>query len=130
MMSHTILIVDDSAVTRAMIRRTLLMAGFGPAGVFEAADGLDALAVLELRTVDLVLADLHMPKMGGIEMTRRLLANEATRHIPVVVVSAEPSDQKLDELKKEGVRGCIRKPFTPEALRHVVVEILEASNDR
>ena len=123
-MGYNILIVDDSAVTRAVIRRTLLMAQLPLANVFEAADGAAGLAMLEIHKVDLVLADLHMPNMGGVEMTSRILASEATRHIPVVVVSAEPSEEKLQALKTQGVRGCIRKPFTPVQIRDVVNEAL------
>jgi two-component system chemotaxis response regulator CheY len=129
-MGYNILIVDDSAVTRAVIRRTLLMAKLPLANVFEAADGAAGLAMLEIHKVDLVLADLHMPNMGGVEMTSRILANQATRNIPVIIVSAEPSDQKFNELKQQGVRGCIRKPFSPETIRDVVHQALGVSNEQ
>jgi two-component system chemotaxis response regulator CheY len=127
-MAFNILIVDDSAVTRAMIRRTLLMAQVPMENCFEAADGAEGLKVLSAHKVDLVLADLHMPNMGGVEMTRRILANEATRHVAVIVISAEPSAERLEALKQQGVRGCIRKPFTPEAIRDVVTQVLGVSN--
>jgi two-component system, chemotaxis family, chemotaxis protein CheY len=123
-MAYSILIVDDSGITRAMIKRTLLMAGLPLGTVMEAADGKAALDLLSKCHVDLVLADLHMPEMSGVEMTRRLLTTESTRNIPVIVVSAEPSTQRLDALKQLGVRACIRKPFTPEAIRSVVNEVL------
>jgi two-component system chemotaxis response regulator CheY len=127
-MAFNILIVDDSAVTRAMIRRTLLMAQVPVANCYEAADGAAGLEVLNAHQVDLVLADLHMPNMGGVEMTQHILADDAKRHVPVVVVSAEPSTQRLEALKKQGVRGCIRKPFTPEAIREMVNQVLGVAN--
>jgi two-component system, chemotaxis family, chemotaxis protein CheY len=124
-MPYDILIVDDSATTRAMIKRTLTLAQLPMGQCFEAPDGKAALELLAVNHVDLVLADLHMPEMGGVEMTARILADERTRRIPVVVVSAEPNARRLEELKQQGVRGCVRKPFTPEMIRKVVTEILE-----
>ena len=127
-MSYTVLIVDDSAITRAMIKRTLVMAQVPLAQCLEAGDGKTGLEMLAARKVDLVLADLHMPNMTGVEMTRHILSNEATRHIPVIVVSAEPSAERLDALRQQGVRGCIRKPFTPEAIREMVNQVLGAAH--
>lgn len=120
-----ILIVDDSAVTRAAIKRTLCLAGMSLSSIFEAGNGHAALEVLENVRVDLVLADLHMPEMDGVEMTSRILANDATKDIPVMVVSAEPSAQRLEQLKQSGVRGYIRKPFTPEQIRRGIADILQ-----
>jgi two-component system chemotaxis response regulator CheY len=127
-MNYTILIVDDSAITRAMIKRTLNMAGLPLAQCLEAANGKAALELLSVHKVDLVLADLHMPGMGGVELTNRILATKETELIPVVVVSAEPSAQRLDALRQQGVRACVRKPFTPEAIRNVVNEVLGVAN--
>jgi len=95
--------------------------------VYEAADGISALLLLAEHKVHLVLADLHMPNMSGVEMTRLIMANPETRDITVIVVSAEPNADRLEELKRQGVRACIRKPFTPEMIRDVVSEALEAS---
>ena len=127
-MGYTILIVDDSAITRAMIRRTLVMAQVPIAQCLEAGDGKAGLEMLGRTKVDLVLADLHMPEMTGVEMTQEILANEATRHIPVIVVSAEPSAERLEAFRRQGVRGVIRKPFTPEAIREMVNQVLGETN--
>jgi two-component system chemotaxis response regulator CheY len=119
--SFSVLIVDDSATTRALIKRTLRLANLPVGELYEASNGFEALAVMDRYQVDLVLADLHMPEMGGVELTRAMRAEESMREIPVVIVSAEPNSTKLDELRKApGVRGCIRKPFTPETVRDVV----------
>lgn len=126
-MNHNILIVDDSATTRSVIKRTIKMANV-PAVLFEAADGQAGLQLLASRHIDLVLVDLHMPRMDGIEMIRRLLADPSTSSIPVIVITAESSTCQLDELKCEGIRGYLRKPFTPEAIRNAVTEILGATH--
>jgi two-component system chemotaxis response regulator CheY len=122
-----ILIVDDSATTRAVIRRTLSIAGVrAAAALYEAASGQAALDVLRANRVDLILADLHMPEMDGVEMSRRVLADPRTRSIPIVVVSAEPSDARVAELRAMGVSGFLRKPFTPEQVRDAVTKVMEA----
>jgi two-component system chemotaxis response regulator CheY len=123
-MSHNILIVDDSATTRAMIKRIINLCGIPTESILQAADGAEALGVLRASKVDLVLADLHMPNMGGVEMTRRMMADPAMRNIPVVVVSADPNAKRIDQLKREGVKGYLAKPFTPEAFREVLGQTL------
>jgi two-component system chemotaxis response regulator CheY len=126
-MAKKILIVDDSTTTRAVIKRTLRMAGFSDVQVFEASDGQAALDILASCHVDLVLADLNMPRMNGVEMIKRMDADAALIGIPVVVVSAEPNAPMLASLSSAAVRGHIRKPFTPEEIREVVTELLEVT---
>jgi two-component system, chemotaxis family, chemotaxis protein CheY len=122
--TYNILIVDDSAISRQLIKRTLQMAQLPIGTLYEAADGISALLLLTEHKVDLVLADLHMPKMSGIEMTRLIMTNPETKDIAVVVVSAEPNGDCLEDLKRRGVRACIRKPFTAEMIRDVVSDVL------
>ena len=119
-MSYHILIVDDSATTRAIIRRSIQMAEIPVASIHEAENGLQALGIVAAQHVDVVLADLHMPEMDGVELTRRLLANPDTCRIPVVIISAEPDQAKIDALKQQGVCGYLRKPFRPEGVRDVI----------
>lgn len=128
-MGCNILIVDDSATTRALVRRAVSLSGVETDRIREAEHGKAALESLAVHPVDLVLADLHMPQMGGVEMTRRILADEKTRHIPVVIISAEPDEGRLDELKRQGVRAWLRKPFTPERVRDVVHEVMGGDHD-
>jgi two-component system chemotaxis response regulator CheY len=124
-MTNSILIVDDSATTRAVIRRAVLLSGVDTSGgVHEAANGRLGLEFLARHEVGLVLADLHMPEMTGLEMTARMLADERLRAVPVVIVTAEPDAAKLEALTRQGVRGYLRKPFTPEAIRKLVTETL------
>lgn len=123
-MGYHIAIIDDSAVTRACIARAVRLSGVPVEQIHEAANGRCGLELVSSRPIDLVLADLHMPEMGGSEMAQRLLSDPATSHIPVVVISAEPNVNKLEDLKRQGVHGYLRKPFTPEAIRNLVTELL------
>ena len=127
-MSVTILIVDDSATTRAVIKRTIQMSGLEGAVLLEAENGQQGLELARTRKPDLVLADLQMPEMNGVSMTKELLADDATRGIPVVIVTAEPSDSTIAMLKQAGVRMHVSKPFTPETIRKVIGEILGVPN--
>ena len=120
---YTVLIVDDSATTRAMIKRTIQLAALPVERLYEAGNGREALDLMDCLKVDLVLADLNMPDMNGFEMTRRMSASTALRGIPVVVVSAEPNAQDFAH-GCASVRGVLRKPFTPEGIRTMVNQVM------
>jgi len=119
-MALNILIVDDSALTRKKIRRIIDMVDFDVARFFEAGNGAEALRILDESKADLVLADLNMPEMGGAEMIRRMRTNEATKSVPVVVVSTESNTTRVRELLVEGVKDYLHKPFTPEEFRATI----------
>lgn len=125
-MNYNILIVDDSATTRAIIKRTIRMTGLPIAQVYESPNGKAALELLTNTPVDLVLADLNMPEMDGFEMTRRIRSNPATQSLPVIIVSAAPSGQDFAQMHR--VNGFIAKPFTPEAIRQVITNVLEVQH--
>jgi len=123
-MGFRFLIVDDSATTRAIIRRTIRLTGVPADVILEASNGIEALQILTCEKVDLVLADLHMPLMDGVELMKHMQCDAALATIPVVIVSAEPNVSRIEELTKNGVRGHLRKPFTPESLRALIEETL------
>lgn len=123
-MPLTPLIVDDSAITRALIARTFRLCGLDVEKTFEASDGREALGIARREKVNLILTDLNMPEMGGAALAQEILSDPATRHIPVVVVSADPNPSRAKDLADLGVRGFIRKPFTPEALRDTLGQLL------
>ena len=123
-MSYRILIVDDSSTIRAMIKRTIKLTDVAVEQFYEAPDGRQALQVMTETPIDLVLADLNMPEMNGVEMTQEMHKDPALAGIRVVVVSAEPDVHKLEALKKDNIRGYIRKPFTPEGVRDVISGLL------
>ena len=125
-MSYNILIVDDSATTRAMIKRTIRMTNLPIGQLYESPNGKIALELLATAPVDLILADLNMPEMEGFEMTRRIRSNDATKNIPVIVVSASPNAE--DFARVEHASGCITKPFTPEGIRQSIERALEVQH--
>jgi len=124
-MGYSILIVDDSATTRAMVKRTIRMAGLPVLEIQDASNGKAALEMLQSAPVNLILADLNMPEMDGFEMIRRLRASDTLKRIPIVVLSASPSAEAFARL--EHVNGFLAKPFTPEAVRDVITKALEAA---
>ena len=109
-----ILIVDDSATSRMIIRRCFEIAGFPDARYHEAEDGLKALSFLQENRVDLILSDLKMPKMDGNTFIRKIKMSEGTRDIPVVVISSMGGDITERQLHEVGVRAIITKPISPE----------------
>ena len=126
-MGYKILIVDDSSVTRAVLKKTIQMTGVDVSSVYEASNGSEALQRLEEHEVDLILADLNMPQMNGIEMVDKVFANPKTAEIPIIVVSTEASTARIKLLRDKGIKGYIHKPFTPESIRNVLEEVLGAS---
>jgi two-component system chemotaxis response regulator CheY len=123
-MAYNILVVDDSATVRAVIRKTLELAGVDLGEFLEAENGKEGLEVLRKSWVDLVFCDINMPVMNGEEMIRAMREDEELRSIPVVVVSTEASATRIEALHKLGVQDYIKKPFTPEMLRNVVKTLL------
>ncbi|GEM_PF-99096 len=120
-----ILIVDDSDIIRRMIARTIEMSGLPLSSIHEAANGREALSVLDRTWIDVVLADLNMPIMGGLELLDRTREDAALRDIPVIVVSTESCEERVDELEKRGVHAVVRKPFRPEQIRDVLLSITD-----
>ncbi len=123
-MAFNILIVDDSATVRAVIEKTLQIAGVDVGQLFKAANGKEALEIIGENWIDLVFADINMPVMNGIEMLEKLSVDGVLKTIPVIVVSTEGSATRIEQLKTKGVRGFIRKPFTPEIVRAMVDDIM------
>lgn len=123
-MGQNVLIVDDSAIIRQMVRKSLQMAGLDVGEVYEAGDGIQALAVLGDHPVAVMLVDINMPTMNGIQLLKRMRAHDRLKHVPVVIVSTEGSQERIKELERLGVSGYVRKPFQPEQLRDVLVPLL------
>lgn len=125
-MSYRFLIVDDSAVTRSMIRKIIGMTGLPVGAVFEAGHGAEALEVMGREWVDIVLADLNMPQMTGVELVERMSHDPVLATIPVVVVSSERREATVKRLQELGAREYIRKPFRPEDVRAAIESVLAA----
>ena len=116
-MAYRILIVDDSPAMRSFVRRVILLSGFELSTCFEASNGQEALDLLRQEWVDAILTDINMPGVDGEEFLRRLSADEVLRSIPVIVISTDATQSRIERLLALGARGYITKPFLPEALR-------------
>lgn len=123
-MSYNVLIVDDSKTMRRIITRIIGMAGVPVRSVQQAANGLEAWEIMQQEWLDIVFLDLNMPGMDGISLVEKMRGDKVLRGLPVVVVSSERSDEKARRLEEIGVDAHLQKPFTPEAIRNVFVEIL------
>lgn len=110
-----ILVVDDSAVMRSLIVKTLRMSGVEIEEIFQAANGLEGLELLEKQNIDLLLVDINMPVMDGMEMLDRVRSNPETSDIPVLVISTESNEERISSFYKKEA-AFIHKPFTPEDL--------------
>jgi two-component system chemotaxis response regulator CheY len=121
-----ILIVDDSAMMRAMIKRVAAVAGPPIGTIFEAANGRDALAILEAHSIQFVFTDLNMPVMTGSELLRAMKARDEWRHIVRVIISTDGSDSRRLEAEELAVRIYVEKPFRPEVMRDVLASITPA----
>lgn len=127
-MALNILVVDDSAVMRRMIIRTLHMSGVPIGTIREAANGAAGLAALQEQAVDLIMLDISMPIMRGDEMLESLRATPAFADLPVIVVSSERSIQRLTHMTRLGA-VFVHKPFTPEQLRAVILSATELHDE-
>ncbi len=125
-MSYTILVADDSAIVRTMVKKAIAMAGLPIAQVHEAANGEEALAVLRKNWIDVVFADINMPVMTGPELVRQMKADAALASTPVVIVSSERSPARVEEMQRCGAQAYVKKPFRPEQFRAVVEQLLAA----
>ena len=119
-MSKTIMTVDDSASVRQMVALTLKDAGYA---VIEACDGKDALGKLTGQ-VDMIVTDLNMPNMDGIELIRNVRANAQYKFVPIVMLTTESQAEKKEEGKNAGATGWIVKPFKPEQLLAMAKKLL------
>jgi len=124
MKSIRALIVDDSSVMRKIVERSLRQAGIEITQVLEAGNGAEALGVLRDNAVDLILCDINMPVMDGLEFVKQLSTVEKSRGIPVVMITTEGSETHVVQALSAGARGYIRKPFTPDQVKERVIPIL------
>jgi two-component system, chemotaxis family, chemotaxis protein CheY len=128
-MAFNVLVVDDSSVMRAMIIRTLKMSGLPLRDVHQAADGAQALQLLDANWVDLALVDINMPVMNGEELIDRVRDDPALRDLAIIVVSTESSQTRIEKVLRQGAR-FVHKPFTPEILREEVFTLTGVSHER
>ena len=119
-----VLIVDDSAAIRKILQRVLRQAEIPLGTVYEAGDGAEALEVLRNQKVGLVLSDINMPKMDGLEFLSNVRAEAAWQKLPVVMVSTEGTQAKVLEAVERGASGYVRKPFTADQIKEKLASLL------
>jgi two-component system chemotaxis response regulator CheY len=120
----TALIVDDSSVMRKIVERSLRQAGIELEKVVEASNGAEALAALSTCTPDLILCDINMPVMDGLEFVREAHKLDSAKDIPIVMITTEGSESHVVQALTAGARGYIRKPFTPDQVKEHVLPVL------
>ncbi len=120
-----VLIVDDSSVMRKIVDRSLRQAGLELKEVFEASNGMEALARLQQTRVDLILSDINMPAMDGLELVRQIQHLENAKGVPIVMITTEAGEARVIQAITNGAKGYIRKPFTPDQIKERVIPLLQ-----
>jgi two-component system chemotaxis response regulator CheY len=123
-MGKSILIVDDAEAIRQTVSFILQEQGYG---VIEAKDGKDALAKLDGREVNLIVSDVNMPSMDGIELLKKVKGDEkyaSYKFTPFIMLTTESNDEKIQEGKKEGAKAWVTKPFKPDQLLEAIKKLL------
>ena len=127
-MAYRVMIVDDSPSMRAFVRRVMDLSGFEVDTCLNAGNGAQGLALLQQEAVDIILTDINMPEMNGEEFLRRIEEHDRYRSIPVVVISTDATENRMQRMMQLGAKGYISKPFSPEALRGELERVLGVSN--
>jgi two-component system chemotaxis response regulator CheY len=123
-----ILVVEDSASTRSFVRAILedptSAALLGPLEVTEAQSGFDAMRLLPRTRFDLIITDINMPDVNGLELINFIRRSEQYRTTPLVIISTQATERDVERGKKLGADAYVPKPFTPEVLRDTVGRLL------
>lgn len=124
-MAFNLLVIDDSESMRAVIRKVVKLSGFDVGNYYEAANGREALDLLDREWVDLILTDIHMPVMDGIEMLEILKKQDHLfKDTPVILITTESKRDRIDYACSLGASGYIKKPFTPQKVRSTLEEVM------
>jgi two-component system, chemotaxis family, chemotaxis protein CheY len=124
-MAYNILIVDDSKIVRSVIQRAIELSGAEVGKIYQAGNGQEALDTMEAEWIDILFADINMPVMDGVQMVEEMAKRGLVRDIPVVIVSTDRSEVRMQQLKNHGVREYLNKPFTPESIRDILTTCLK-----
>jgi len=124
-MESDVLVVDDSAAIRKILNRVLRQTGMAIGTVHEAGDGQEALELLKAHKIDLVLTDINMPKMDGLQLLGAMKAAPQWNGIPVMMITTEGGETKVGEAVRLGAAGYVRKPFTADQIKEKLAGIIE-----
>jgi two-component system, chemotaxis family, chemotaxis protein CheY len=123
-MAFNLLIVDDSNSMRTVVKKIVGLTGLEVSQILEADNGRKALDVLSGNWVDVVILDINMPEMNGLELLKRMNEDAVLKNIPVVMMTTEASEAHMKTAFEMGAKGFIRKPFVPEELRKMLLGVL------
>jgi two-component system chemotaxis response regulator CheY len=124
-MDLNVLIVDDSAAIRKILVRVLSQTDLPIKQVHEASDGCEAMKIVEANDVSLILSDINMPNVDGLELLTQLRASAKWKDLSVVMITTEGSQAKVLEAVALGAKGYVRKPFTAEQIKEKVLACLK-----
>jgi two-component system, chemotaxis family, chemotaxis protein CheY len=119
-----VLIVDDSAAIRKILQRVLTQTEVPLGQVHEAGDGVEALNVLKSNQVNLILSDINMPNMDGLQLLSQIKSQDAYKAVPVIMITTEGNQTKVMEAVQLGAAGYVRKPFTAEQIKEKLTGLI------
>ena len=128
-MSFNVLIVDDSNSMRAVIKKIITISGFQMDKCLEAGNGRQAMEVLADNWVDVIVSDINMPEVNGLEFLDQLSKNEMLKEIPVIMITTEGSEERMKEAFSRGAKGFIKKPFLPDEIKKVLYQVIGVGQD-
>ena len=128
-MSFNVLIVDDSRSMRGVIKKIISISGFKMDNCLEAGNGKEALEVLAEDWVDVIVSDINMPEMSGFELLAELKKDNLLKEIPVIVITTESSEKRMENAFELGAKGFIKKPFSPEEVKKILYEVIGVSDE-
>ncbi|HAA04300.1 MAG TPA: response regulator [Syntrophobacteraceae bacterium] len=128
-MPYNVLIVDDSGTMRNVIKKVLRLTGISFGSCLEAGNGQEAMDILESNWVDLILSDINMPVMDGFGLLRAIKSQPSFQDVPVVLITTESNEKRLQEAMRLGAKGYIHKPFTPETVRSLVKDVMGEADE-
>ena len=128
-MSFNVLIVDDSNAMRAVIKKIISISGFKMDQCIEAGNGKEALDTLAGNWVDVIISDINMPEMNGLELLAELKKDDLLKKIPVIIITTESSEERMQNVFNLGADGFIKKPFLPEQVRKILYEVIGVNDE-
>lgn len=127
-MIDTVIIADDSATARMIIRRCLEIAGYREATFLEARDGREALQLAHANQTDLLVTDINMPNMDGVSLLKKIKASPTLNTLPVMVISSASNPARAAELFSQGAFAVVNKPVSPVSVAQAL-KIFTAKNE-
>lgn len=119
-----VLIVDDSAAIRKILQRVLRQTDLNLGEIKEAGDGAEAVEILKHRTFGLILSDINMPRMDGLQLLARIKEMDHLKNVPVIMITTEGAQGKVMEAVQLGATGYVRKPFTADQIKEKLVGVI------